>query len=147
MPFYPFRDASDQAELLRPRGGWLCDTGETAPVVYRDGKIVDSHDFDVERKALLAQADSMRTYFDYVVRYMPWVMDNLPGTIGNPEGGVVTSLSSFLTACKPLDTKAIAGRQRLVMERFAEETANVDGLAAYHRNFIGWAKEMAYLAS
>ncbi|HZX30817.1 MAG TPA: YkgJ family cysteine cluster protein [Rhodocyclaceae bacterium] len=147
MPFYPFRDASDQAELLRPRQGWLCDIGETAPVVYRDGTIVDSHDFDVERKALLAQSDAMRTYFDYVVRYMPWVLDNLPATIGNQEGGVVTSLSSFLTACKPVDTKAIAARQQLVMERFAAKTADIEGLEAYHRNFAGWAKEMAYLAS
>lgn len=147
MPFYPFREASDQTELLRPRKGWLCDTGDTAPVVYRDGKILDSVHFDAERKALLAQADTMRTYADYVVRYMPWIVDKLAAAATNPEGSVVTSLSSFLTACRQFDSKAIAARQLPVMERFAAKTADVESMADYHLNYVGWAKEMAYLAS
>jgi Fe-S-cluster containining protein len=147
MPFYPFRDAADQTELLRPRAGWLCDTGETAPVVYCDGTIVDSRDFDVERKALLAQAESMRTYADYVFRYMPWIADKLAAIGANPEGSVATSLSSFLTACKQFDATTIAVRQLPVLERFAARTAEIDGLDDYHRNYVGWAREMAYLAS
>lgn len=146
MPFHPAREESDQAELLRPRAGWACDTGDAAAVVYRAGRIAERADFDLERSAMLAQAETMRVHSAYVFKYMPWVMDTLAALTTNPEGSLVVSLSSFLTACRQPDAPAIAARQLPVLLRLASSTAGIDQLAEYHRSYSGWAKELSHIA-
>lgn len=147
MPFYPYREESDQAELLKPRKGWLCDTTPAAPLVYRKRLILAREDFDLEREALLEQAEIMRQYADYMFKYSPWITDQLAGLANNPNGQVVTSLSSFLTAIKSLDAQCIAAQQLPVLIDFSEKTSAQPELLDYHRNYAGWAKEMAYLAT
>jgi Fe-S-cluster containining protein len=146
MPFYPYREEKDQADLLVPGDGWACDISSAAPVVYRDKTIVDRGDFDRERKELLGQAPTMRTYANYVLKYMPWIVDSLGSVQPKPGNGVVTSLSSFLTAVPELDAEDWARRQLPLLEDLAAKTAGVPELAEYHRNYAGWAKEMTYLA-
>ncbi len=152
MPFYPYREEADQADLLAPRKGWECDTSAAAPVAYRQGRIVMRDDFDRERRELLQQAPLMRTYAEYMLKYQPTLADSLaasvstaPGSRGG-GGNVVTSLSSFLTATRQLDIPGLAASQCAVLSEFAAKTAAEPDLAEYHRNYAGWAREMAYLA-
>ncbi len=144
MPFYPYREESDQSDMIRPRKGWQCDVSATAPVVYKNKRIVDREDFDIERGQLLAQANVMRQYADYMFKYSPWIIDSL-ATL-KPDGSLITSLSSFLTAIKHLDAKRIASEQLPLFQDFAARTATLPELLEYHRNYAGWAKEMDYLA-
>lgn len=146
MPFYPYREEADQADLLKPRQGWLCDTSASAPLVYENKRIVERADFELERAALLTQAQVMQQYADYMLKYSPWIADHLVAQIIKPGGHVITSLSSFLTATKKLDSTDIAGRQLPALLSFAERTAALPELADYHRNYLGWGKEMSYLA-
>lgn len=144
MPFYPYREEGDQSDLLVPRKGWACDTSAAAPVVYRDRRIVERADFDLEHGQLQQQAATIRGYADYVLKYMPWIVDNLAKSLGRRTGGsVVTSLSSFLTATRRPDAAALAARQEPVLAGFAERTAGMAEHAEYHRNYTAWAKEMA----
>ncbi len=147
MPFYPYREETDQRDMLIPRKTWRCETSLAAPTVYRNRTILDRADFDIERKALLDQAPVMQQYANYMFRYSPWIIDSLTAMPSNLAGNLVTSLSSFLTATKHLDATEIARQQLPVLEEFAARTANHPELADYHRNYSGWAKEMAYLSS
>lgn len=147
MPFYPYREEKDQADLLIPRKGWQCDVSAAAPVVYSNHAILDRADFDRERGELLDQAPVMRAYVDYILKYMPWTLDELAKLAAKPTGGnLVTSLSSFLTATRRPDAKALAAAQAPLMHALAERTRNDPALADYHRNYSGWAKEMDSLA-
>ena len=150
MPFYPYREEEDQADLLAPRKGWECDTSAAAPVVYRQGKIVMRDDFERERRELLQQAPLLRTYAEYMLMYQPTLADSLAACVSNAPGAkagnVVTSLSSFLTATRQLDIPGLAERQHTVLSEFAAKTAERADLAEYHRNYAGWAREMGYLA-
>jgi Fe-S-cluster containining protein len=146
MPFYAYRPEQDQADLLVPSGDWACDTSEAAPVVYRDGNIVDRTDFDLERAELVAQAPTMRAYGEYALKYMPGIVASLAACAEKRGGNVVTSLSSFLTATKLPDAKTVAAHQLPLFREYAARTAGNAELAEYHRNFSGWAREMEYLA-
>ncbi len=147
MPFFPYRVESDQANMLKPRTGWLCDTSHAAPVVYQNKVIVERGNFDLERRELREQVAVMQQYADYMFKYSPWIIDNLTAISSKPDGNIVTSLSSFLTAIKHLDGTAMAAKQLPVLEKFAQMTASNPALADYHRNYAGWAKEMSYLAN
>jgi len=146
MPFYPYREEQDQADLLIPRKGWACDISETAPVVYHNKRIIEPADFNNERRELLDQVSIIRIYADYVLKYMPWVIDGLAAVVQKPGGNVITSLSSFLTAIRQFDTATLAAQQLSVFREYAAKTLNVPDLIEYHCNYAGWAKEMEYLA-
>jgi Fe-S-cluster containining protein len=147
MPFYPYREEADQADMLIPRKGWACDTSAAAPVVYRDRRIVERADFDREHDQLQRQAPALRGYAEYALKYMPWILDSLTAAAARPAaGGVVTSLSSFLTAARRPDTAALAARQEPVLAAFAARTAGDPELVDYHRNYVAWGKEMANIA-
>ena len=143
MPFYPYRESKDQADLLIPRKDWRCDVSAAAPVVYRNHAIVEPADFDRERAELVEQAPVIRTYAEYVFKYMPWIADKLATLAEKPAGGnLVTSLSSFLTATRRPDAAALAAAQAPLLHALAERTSHDPALAEYHRNYSGWAKEM-----
>lgn len=147
MPFYPYREEQDQADLLVPRKAWACDTSVAAPVVYHNKAIVERADFDRERRELLEQAATMRAYADYVLKYMPWIIDSLGAIAQQPGGNVITSLSSFLTAIRQFDAVALAAQQLPVLKGYVARTSGVPELLEYQRNYTGWAREMEYLAS
>lgn len=143
MPFYPYREERDQADLLVPRAGWRCDVSAEAPVVYRNHAILDRTDFDRERDDLLEQAPTMRRYADYALKYAPRLADDLASLASKPvPGPLVTSLSSFLTATRPPDMAAIAAAQAPLFRTMADLTRDDPALNGYHRDYSGWAKEM-----
>lgn len=145
MPFYPYVDEADQARMIVKRDGWECDTSPDAPIVYRGNKIVDCGDFDRERMALLEQAPTMREYGAYMLKYSPGMVDNLKAVSSRPDGQVLTSLSSFFTAIRSIDSAAVAARQLPVLTHFAEATAGIAEFLTYHRSYTGWASEMEYI--
>lgn len=147
MPFYPYREEQDQADLLTPRKEWRCDTSAAAPVVYHNKGIVERTDFDRERGELLEQAATMGAYADYVLKYMPWIIDSLGAIAQKPGGHLITSLSSFFTAIRQFDAVALAAQQLPVLKEYAARTSGIPELLEYQRNYAGWAREMEYLAS
>ena len=147
MPFYPYREERYQAELLLPRQGWACDTSAAAPLVFQDKKIVFRDNFDQERQELLAQVPILRGYVDYMLKYSPSLVGNLIQAANKAKAGhVVTSLSSFLTATKNPEAKHIAQLQLPILNDYAAKTAGDTQLTDFHKNYLNWSKEMAYLS-
>lgn len=143
MPFYPYRDENDQADMLRPRKNWKCNISLNAPVVYREQKIIDRVNFGYERNELLAQVPIIHTYAEYILKYTPGFIEQLMAIY--PSGYIITSLSSFMTATRKKD-KILARYQQKLFNEYAAKTAHNDQLTEYHQNYSGWAREMDYLS-
>lgn len=147
MPFFPYRAASDQADLLIPRMGWACDTSSAAPVVYRDKSITDPTDFDREHSDLLEQAPTMRAYGEWLMTIVPTMLDNLTRAALKPRGGqVVVSFASLLRRLADVDREAIAQAQIALLRDFSGKVADRPSLAEYQKNYDDWAWEMERLA-
>jgi Fe-S-cluster containining protein len=147
MPFFPYREEDDQADTLVPRKSWLCETGEAAPVVYRDKVITDRADFDRERQALLDQAPLLRRYADWLISALPPVREQVIKLALKPAGGsLVLDFASLLPRLPKLDVADFARRQLPVLRAWAAATAGKPELAGYHQHYRQWTKEMARLA-
>jgi len=147
MPFYPYREERYQAELLKPRKGWECDTSDTAPIVFSEHKIIHRADFDQERRDIEEQAPIMRMFANYLLKYNPLLMGTLANEASKPKPGqIVSSLSSFLTATRNPKARDIARAQAPVLASFIEQTAGQCELQAYHIQYLAWLDEMEYLA-
>ena len=143
MPFYPYRDESDQADLLVPRPGWLCETGEQHPVVYRDKHIVERADFDNERKDLVEQAPILRAYAERLMANAPNVKAAVEAAAKKPRGGtVMLNFSAILPRLDDLDIKAFAQAQLPVLKDFARKTENLAEAKDHHRYYTDTATAM-----
>jgi Fe-S-cluster containining protein len=148
MPFYPYREEQDQAEMLIPRAGWACDTSAAAPVVYRDKQIVPREDFDRERQDLLDQARMLQACAASVLPGSPVLMAALAKAAAKPlNGRVVTGFSALLPRLPKHDVIAVAQKQLPVLRDFAARTAADAALADYHRHYREWAAEMEKIAA
>lgn len=147
MPFYPYREERYQAELLKPRKGWECDTSDTAPLVFSDHKIIHRDNFDQERRDIAEQAPIIRMFATYLFKYNPLLMATLANEASKPKPGqIVSSLSSFLTATRNPNARDIARRQVPVLSSFVEQTAGQPELHAYRVQYAAWLEEMEFLA-
>jgi len=143
MPFSPYREEADQADLLIPRPGWLCDTSTAAPVVYQDKDIVHRADFDHERQDLVDQAPIVRAYADRLLATAPNVAAALETAAGKPRGGhVVLGFTTLLARLPHIDVADFARRQIPVLTAFAEKTADAPELAQFHRYYRDTAAGM-----
>lgn len=143
MPFFPYRDEADQAELLIPRPGWTCDTSEQAPVVYRDKGVVEREDFDRERSDLLEQAPTLRAYGEWLLGSVPAMTDNLARAALKPGGGhVAVGFASLLRRLADVDKAGIAEAQLIALAEYAAKVNQAD----YRKNYDDWAWEMERLA-
>ena len=143
MPFFPYREEDDQSDLLIPRPGWVCDTSEAAPVVYRDKKIVGREDFDGEREELFRQAPALRSYGEWLLDSAPALKDELVKVAKKRSGGhVVVNFSTLLPHLPGVDVAAFARKQFPVLAEFAALTAGVPALAEYHGLYQECAAEM-----
>lgn len=146
MPFFPYREETDQADLLVPRAGWDCDTSPKAPVVYRDKAVVDREDFDRERADLSDQVPVLRAYGEWLMRSVPAMIDNLTRATMKPGGGhVVVSFASLLRHLDDVDKKVIAELQLLKLTDYAAKISDQPKLADYLRNYEDWAWEIERL--
>lgn len=143
MPFFPYRDEDDQADLLTPRAGWTCDTSEAAPVVYADKVIVDRADFDAERRDLVRQSVQLRAHADAVLPASPQLMAALgKAAAKQKDGHVVTSFASLMPRLARAVVIDYAQRQASVLETYAARTAGDPALTDYHRDYKAWAVEV-----
>lgn len=143
MPFYPYREEDDQADLLVPRKDWACDVSAEAPAVYRDKAIIDRTDFDRERTALLDQAAALRAYADLMMKAVPDVARNVETLATKAAGGrVVLGFGSFLRVSAAVDAGSVAERQIPVLGDFAALTAGRPELAEHHRHYLAFAQEL-----
>ncbi len=146
MPFYPYREEKDQADLLVPRKGWLCDTTQDAPVVYCDRKILDRASFDLERKALTKDAPLLKDYAEKAMKQNPHIMKALTDTVMRQVNGqFVVSFCSFLRGNRSYDLTAFATRQEPVLTAFVEKTSEDSALTAFHKYYATAAKELGRL--
>lgn len=144
MPFYPYRDESQQASMLTPRSGWLCATGEDAPVVYKDHRIVNRTDFDREQMALAAQTASLQRYAELLVRHDPFQRTRLLKVASSAGASrVIVSFLSYLRYNKDLDMLGFAARQYPVLKEWAEKTAADPKLSEFYRYYTEAAAELA----
>lgn len=133
MPFYAYKDEDHQLDMLQPRSGWKCDTGETAPVVYRDRHVVDREDFDAERSALLEQAASLKRYADLLLKHSPVMLARVAkASQSSPMGRVVVGFVSYLRYDRTLDLLEFAKRQYPVLETWYGKTSGNPKLAEYN---------------
>ena len=144
MPFLPHRAENDQGDLLIPRPGWKCDvSSDAAPVVYRDRAIVDRADFDAERQALASQTEAIRSYAQYVRKYIPGVDDQLAkAAAGKFAGHVAMSFYFYLSRLKNDVAVPVARAQADTLTRFIEQTAGRPDLADHHQRYVKWRDEM-----
>lgn len=146
MPFFPYREESDQADLLIPRPGWSCDTSPAARAVYRDRTVLEREDFDRERTVLLQQAPILRAYAEWIMKIVPGMEANLTRAAQKPGGGhVIVGFASLLRRLNDIDRSAVALAQRPLLAAFAEKVAGQPALAEYHRNYGDWGWEMERL--
>jgi Fe-S-cluster containining protein len=147
MPFFPYREESDQADLLVPRAGWLCDVSAAAPVVYRDKAILEHEDFDRERSEIIKQTPILRAYGEWVLKTAPAMLDDLAKAAMKPGGGhVVVSFASLLRRLSDVDKISIAQAQLAMLAKYKEKIAGNPAMAEYQRNYGDWAWEMERLA-
>lgn len=133
MPFYAYKDEDHQLDMLVPRSGWECDTKETAPVVYRDRKIIDRVDFDTERRALVEQTDALRRYADLLLKHSPVMLARVAkSSQSSPMGRVVVSFVSFLRYDRNQDLLDFARMQAPVLEDWERRTSGNSKLAEYN---------------
>lgn len=146
MPFFPYREESDQADLLVPRPGWDCDTSLAAPTVYRDKAMVDRVDFDQEREDIRNQTPILRAYGEWLMGSVPSMIDSLTRATMKPGGGhVVVSFASLLRQLENVNKSAIAHAQLPLLANFRAKTADQPKLAEYHQNYDDWAWEIERL--
>mgnify|MGYP000311826264 CR=1 FL=1 len=133
MPFYAYKDEDHQTDMMIPRSGWLCDTGETAPVVYRDRRIVDRADFEAERQALVEQASAIRRYVDLLLKHSPMMLARVSkASQSSPMGRVVVSFVSLLRYDRSQDLLDFARRQAPVLEDWERITSGNSKLTEYN---------------
>mgnify|MGYP001805932102 CR=1 FL=1 len=135
MPFYPWREEEDQAELLIPRKGWTCETSKAAPVAYRNKTIVEAGDFQRERQALEAQASLVQTYFNKVSRYAPQILDNLNQvTARKGNGSLTTGFETCLALMPGWINAATFARAQIPLLAHYEEITRADPVLARWAN-------------
>lgn len=123
MPFYAYKDEEFQADLLQPRGGWLCDVSADATVVYRNNHIVDRTDFADERRALIDQGQAIRRYADLLLKHSPGMMARVAkASATSPMGRVLASFVSYLRYDRNLDLGVFARAQYPVLQDWIVRT-------------------------
>ncbi len=133
MPFYPYQEESAQEEFLIPRAGWTCDVSKEAPMVYRDGRVLDRADFDEERRRLEEQARVVKPYADNLTGRTATLIRDLEVLAKRPKGGrLALPFTGILPRLPDVDVKRFAKTQLPVLRRYADLTADVPPLAPFH---------------
>lgn len=148
MPFYPYREEDAQADLIVPQKDWLCDTSETAPLVYKDKKIIDREDFDHEHSELLKNAPLLDAYAQKMLKEYAPLMPVLMKAALNPKSGqrFAVRFSSFLLMNKDYDIVSFAKQQHPVLTAFAQKTAGIKAFAEHHKYYKEAADDLAWFA-
>lgn len=142
MPFYPYKDEEAQADMLVPKPGWQCATGQDAPVVYRERKVLDRSDFDAERRVLIEEGPSLRRFMASVVAHNPALRDQIIGASRSVSGRVIVSFVSYLRYERRLDPSDYAQRQRPVLREWLQRTEGDTRHAEFHEFYQRSLREL-----
>ncbi|MBT5940047.1 MAG: YkgJ family cysteine cluster protein [Rhodospirillaceae bacterium] len=143
MPFSPYREESQQADLLIPRENWECDISEEAPVVYRDNKIVERQEFDQEFNDLIDQVETLRRYADWLLASVPTLMKELNKVARKKGGGqVIVSFFSLLPRLPKVDVAEFAAQQLPIVKDFINKSNGVSGGQNYNKHYREYAVEL-----
>ena len=143
MPFYSYREERDQASDLVSRKDWLCDTTSSAPVIYRDKKIVDRSDFDLERAALTKDAPILRTYANVMMQSNTSLAATLMQAAAHPVSGYFFVNFTSLLRIVRKDTLARFAQQQLpVLRTYEAKTADQPDLDVFHGFYQKTAAEL-----
>ncbi len=143
MPFSADREMSDQADLLIPRSGWLCNTQPDAPVVYRDGKIQDATDFNRERQVLQDQATTIQSYAAFLLKSAPSLKAQLDKQAKRPAGGqIVLKILPLLRKVADFDLAFFAARQALVLKDILARLPETPEFNEYRKSYVDGLEEM-----
>jgi Fe-S-cluster containining protein len=142
MPLSGYRDETDQDDLMVPRSGWLCDTSDESPVVYRDKTVIDRADFTVERERLVHDAAILGPYAEWLLDCVPTLRTEVERVAMKPAGGqILVAFSTLIPRLPKVDIYALAEKQLPVMKDFAERTLDDPGLADFHHRYVDFAEE------
>lgn len=142
MPFSAYRDAADQDDLMIPRAGWLCDTSDEAPLVYRDKALLEGAEFKLEKQRLLRDAVILKAYGDWLLDVQPALKKELYKVALKPSGGqVLVAFSSLIPRLPKVDIYHLAEQQLPVMTAYAEKTAGDPQLKEFHRRYTDGAAD------
>lgn len=128
MPVSAYREEADQDRVLQPRPGWLCDVSPGAPLVYRNGRLLDRAVFEDERRLLEEQAPILKAYADRLLSSSATVVRDLEVLSKRPAGGwLALSFTGVLGRLPGWGERGeygdFARRQGPVLARFAGLTA------------------------
>lgn len=141
MPFYPYQDEREQGELLVPRAGWACDVSREAPLVYRDGQILDRAAFDEERRRLEEQARIIKPYANNLVARTGTLVRDLEVLSKRPNGGrLALSFSGILPRLPQVGSRDFAEAQLPVLRHYADVTANEPAMKSFHQHYLASAR-------
>lgn len=142
MPLSGSRAQSDQTDLLIPSPGWACDTSAAAPVLYRDKKIVERREFDIERAELLQDAQILRPFAELMLASVPSLRMELEKMASRPQGGhVIVNFATLVPRLADVDIYALAAQQLPVMEAFAALTQDNRDAKEQHQRYRACADE------
>jgi Fe-S-cluster containining protein len=148
MPFSAEREEGDQADLLIPRKGWLCDVSAAAPAVYRDGVLLGKADFDAERQALLEQAPLIRAYAETLLKRSPALAGEIEKLTRKTLGGqLVLKISPLLRKVPGIDLKEVAARQAGALKNALSSLPLSADYDDYRKNYADWLSEMESLSA
>jgi len=138
MPFYAYKDEDHQSDMLVPRTGWLCNTGDDAPIVYKDREIVEKCDFEAERAELIQQAPVLKRYMSLMLQYDRDAYSRILKAASAPTPGrVVVNFISFLRFNKNLDICDFARRQYPVLTEWLSRIrgdAKLETYSSFYRD-------------
>lgn len=142
MPFSAYRDEADQDELMIPRSGWLCDTSDEAPVVYRDKEIVTLESFMVERDLLIKDAAILKPYAEWLMDSVPTLKMDIQKMATKPRGGkLIIAFSTLVPRLPKVDIYDLADKQLTLMKSYAKRTENDPALKDFHNHYTEAAVE------
>jgi len=147
MPFYVLRAEDDQQDMLRPRKEWLCDIGNSAPVVYKDGKILDRMDFDNEVAAMEKQSESLGAYVAKLLKNDPAMRALAVAAAAKTiPDHMVVSFSSFFRYDKRWGIKDFAVRQLPVMMDWMGKVDGGPDMVKYVGYYKAAVEELSWFA-
>jgi len=137
LPFSPMFEETEQARLLKPKSGWECDTGPDAPVIYKDQKIIDRADFDLERNQVEQDATVLRKYGQWIVDSMPDVRAQLERAAKRLDSGyVLLNFTTLISRLPNVDMFDFAERQLPVMRAFAARVSGNPDMLDYLEHYL-----------
>lgn len=143
MPFYAYKDEAHQSDMLVPRTGWLCNTGDDAPIVYEDREIVERSDFEAERTELVKQAPALRRYISLMLQYDRDAYARILKAASAPTPGrVIVNFISFVRFNKNLDICEFARKQHPVLLEWLSRTRGDAKLETYSSFYSDSSSEL-----